>query len=377
MISTRSIPTATTFSSCNSDLPASGDGPPIPDETSPLLKTKDAHLHPTGPRRSALSSFFDDNAGLLLVAASQLFASAMNLSVKVLNSLDEPVPTLELLLVRMVITYVCSVAYMYWKKIPDPLLGPKGVRTLLVFRGLTGFFGISGLYFSLQYLSLSDATVLTFLVPILTGFSGAVFLKEPLSLRELLAGLCSFVGVLLIARPQFLFGSPQMFSDPSKVTQTQRMFSVIVALIGVVGATGAYTIIRGIGKRAHVLHFMMYFSSQCVLACTLGMILFKQPLVIPTRTSWLVMLFLIGIFGFVSQTLLTMGLQRETAGRGTLAIYSSIVFAVVFEFIVFRTTPSALSIIGTLIIVSSAIYITLTKKPVTQSAPNGDSDPEA
>ena len=31
------------------------------------------------------------------------------------------------------------------------------------------------------------------------------------------------------------------------------------------------------------------------------MSLFKQPLVIPTRTSWLVMLFLIGIFGFISQ----------------------------------------------------------------------------
>jgi hypothetical protein len=84
--------------SSDSDLPTSGEpqGPPIPDETSPLLiKTKDAHLHPTKPRRSALSSFFDNNAGLLLVTASQLFASAMNLSVKVLNSLDDPVPTLE------------------------------------------------------------------------------------------------------------------------------------------------------------------------------------------------------------------------------------------------------------------------------------------
>jgi drug/metabolite transporter (DMT)-like permease len=93
----------------------------------------------------------------------------------------------------------------YWKKIPDPLLGPKGVRTLLVFRGLTGceflqqyvphtlsrcrrFLGLSGIYFSLQYLSLSDAMVLTFLVPILAGFSGAVFLKEPNSLKEVLAG---------------------------------------------------------------------------------------------------------------------------------------------------------------------------------------------
>ena len=95
MTSTCPIHTSTTLSSSNSHLPASREGPPTPDEISPLLQTKDAHAHQSGLRRSALPSFLDDNAGLLLVAASQLFASAMNLSVKVLNSLDEPVPTLE------------------------------------------------------------------------------------------------------------------------------------------------------------------------------------------------------------------------------------------------------------------------------------------
>ena len=39
-----------------------------------------------------VSGFFDTNAGLLLVAPSQLFVSAMNLSIKWLNSQDEPVP---------------------------------------------------------------------------------------------------------------------------------------------------------------------------------------------------------------------------------------------------------------------------------------------
>ncbi|KZP24261.1 hypothetical protein FIBSPDRAFT_427198 [Athelia psychrophila] len=33
------------------------------------------------------------------------------------------------------------------------------------------------------------------------------------------------------------------------------------------------------------------------------------------------MLSAMGVFGFIAQTLLTMGLQRETAGRGTLAVY--------------------------------------------------------
>jgi threonine/homoserine efflux transporter RhtA len=43
-------------------------------------------------------------------------------------------------------------------------------------------------YFSLEYLSLSDATVITFIAPILTTFSGAIFLKETLSLNEVGAG---------------------------------------------------------------------------------------------------------------------------------------------------------------------------------------------
>lgn len=50
------------------------------------------------------------------------------------------------------------------------------------------FLAISGLYFSLQYLSFSDAAVLRFIAPTLTCFSAAMFLKEPLSLRQVMAG---------------------------------------------------------------------------------------------------------------------------------------------------------------------------------------------
>ncbi|KAH9051562.1 hypothetical protein EDB83DRAFT_1222712 [Lactarius deliciosus] len=121
--------------------PAIGACSPIPDEASPLLKPRRTHAHRqtiSERWRTAWSSFLDDNSGLLLVVASQFFFSAMGVAVKWLNGLDDPVPTLELILVRMVITYVCSVAYMYWKRIPDPFLGPKGLRALLVLRGLTG-----------------------------------------------------------------------------------------------------------------------------------------------------------------------------------------------------------------------------------------------
>ena len=94
--SARPIHASVTLYSSNSSV--LGEDRLTPDESSPLLNPQHAHEHqPTiyGPRRSSLSSFFDDNTGLLLIAASQLFVSAMSLLVKVLNSLDEPVPILE------------------------------------------------------------------------------------------------------------------------------------------------------------------------------------------------------------------------------------------------------------------------------------------
>ncbi len=122
-----------------------------------------------------------------------------------------------------VITYICSIAYMYvlsvqyclrfvdnryqvlaantrpgiWSKRSTTVTCASGVHGVCVLFRLSerrvpyhghSFFGLSGMYFSLQYLSLSDAMVLSFLSPILTGFTGAIFLKEPLALKELFAG---------------------------------------------------------------------------------------------------------------------------------------------------------------------------------------------
>lgn len=100
MGATRSTYVAVVEGSSLSELP--GEDMPIPDEASPLLHgTRDSQE----PQRNtsgrwfstklSTSSFLDNNAGLLLVAASQFFFSAMGISVKWLNSLDKPVPTLE------------------------------------------------------------------------------------------------------------------------------------------------------------------------------------------------------------------------------------------------------------------------------------------
>ncbi|CAK5278232.1 unnamed protein product [Mycena citricolor] len=313
------------------------------------------------------------NADLLLVVAAQAAFSVVNVAVKKLQSLErEPVSTLQLIVVRMAITYACSIGYMYVAYPPlentpptpyqasakgtSSLLGPEGVRLLLVFRGVTGFIGLNGTYFALQYLSLSDVTVLSFLVPMTTALSASIFLGEAFSRKEALAGLCSLFGVVLIARPDFLFG-PSTSSTP--IEERNRMMAIGIALAGVVGSTGAMTTIRAIGHRAHPIHLLSFFSLQSVIAASILMVFQHEPVVIPTRPAWLGLLAVIGVLGFLAQVLLTMGYQRETAGRAGMALYTQIIFASVLERVFFGTSPTFLSMLGTSIIMSSAIFVAL------------------
>ncbi|KAF9242862.1 hypothetical protein BU15DRAFT_72512 [Melanogaster broomeanus] len=323
--------------------------------------------------KARVMEFMEANSGMLLILLSQLFNSLMYFSVKILNQLDIPVPALEIIAIRMIITYIFCMLYTNIMKIPDPFLGPKGVRLLLVCRGVTGFFGLFGPYYALRYLSLADTTVLTFLSPMVTGVVGHLIMKESYSIRQALASLCSLSGVVLIARPPFLFGNSLSGNEgsddsPANATPEERLVAVAIALVGVFGITGAYISMRAVGKRAHPMHSITYFSLWCIVVSSTSMVVMKIPVVYPTNWQWAAMLLMVGVFGFSSQTLLTMGLQRETAARGSMTIYVQVVYAVILEGVFFGTLPSLFSIIGAAIIIASAIYVILTKQ--AQSKPS-------
>ena len=109
------------LSSSDREFPAIRDHFAHPDETTSLLRTSRDRVSQWNysewwfSARSAVSTFSDKNAGLLLVAASQFFFSGMNISVKWLSSLDEPIPTLEVCAdLRMVVFCADSVENRFY-----------------------------------------------------------------------------------------------------------------------------------------------------------------------------------------------------------------------------------------------------------------------
>ncbi|KAH0563063.1 hypothetical protein GP486_002369 [Trichoglossum hirsutum] len=218
---------------------------------------------------------------------------------------------------------------------------------------------------SLVYLPIAEATVITFLAPIVACFVCSFVINEPFTRAEQIAGLISLCGVVLIARPATLFSRDDSDISPvgsggadtvpitnstisgasssglDAVTPAKRLVAIVAALIGVVGAAGAYTTIRWIGKRAHPLISVNYFASWCTVVSA-------------TETH------------LQQQILLTSGLQYEKSSRATNMVYTQMLFALAFDKIVWGHSPGIISIVGSSLILGSAIYVALRREHASQ-----------
>jgi hypothetical protein len=101
---------------------------------------------PSKTWRVAFRLFWQRNRGLGLVTMSQFFGALMNAATRLLELDGEGMHPFQVLFVRMGLTMILCCVYMWYTKVPYFPLGKKEVRKLLVLRGLSGFFGIFGMY---------------------------------------------------------------------------------------------------------------------------------------------------------------------------------------------------------------------------------------
>ena len=245
---------------------------------------------------------------------------------------------------------------------------------------------MSRIWYSMMYLPLADATVITFLAPGIAGILCYFLLKEPFSRVERLATLVALLGVVLIAQPHSLFANSSSSDEPSteppesdgslpgldhESTSEERLIAVGVALLGVCGAAGAYTTLRMIGKRADPLISVNFFGMTCTVICIVVLALFPilgigQPSLRwmwPASAKGWFILCILGALGFIMQYLLTSGLQADKSNRANSMIYTHMLFAVSFDRWIFHHEMNLMSFGGCALILGSAITVVFTRKP--------------
>jgi drug/metabolite transporter (DMT)-like permease len=271
------------------------------------------------------------------MVGAAFFFSLMSLLVK---ALGQTLLTQEIVLFRSLVVMVLSWVWLRRRAIPE--WGNR--RGLLLLRSLFGFGALSCFYYACIHLPLADATVLQFTNPIFTAFLAAGLLGESMGAGTFALSLLSLGGVVLVARPAFLFGTLAAPLDH---------YAVGIALAGALFSASAYVTIRVLRATENPMVIVFQFAFFSTLAAVpTALPGFRVP-----DGREVLLLLAAGATTYLGQTFLTHGLIRERAGRATAIGYVQIVFAALWGLLFFGEMPTPLSIAGAALIVASTIRL--------------------
>jgi drug/metabolite transporter (DMT)-like permease len=220
-------------------------------------------------------------------------------------------------------------------------MGREKLRTrrigLHLLRMSLAFAAQLGIFVTIIYMPLADATAFMFTKPLFTTVVAVMLISEAVSARRWAATIVGFAGVLVMFRP----GSESM--DP-------------VALIAIGAALTfavANVLIRMLAATEPPSRILFYYHIG-------GIVVFTGPAIwvwrTPVGTEWL-LLMAIGVFTTVGMVCYVRAFSAGEASAVGPSENLRLIYAALFGFFLFGEVPSMWTGIGAAIIVASTFYI--------------------
>ena len=204
------------------------------------------------------------------------------------------------------------------------------------FRSLAGLTGNIMFFLAFQRLPVADVTVISQAVPIFSCIFAIIFLNEIIGWRRWLAILIGFGGVVIAINPT---GSIAIAS--------------IYALIGTLMWSTTIIFLRLLGTTEHPVKTVFYFMLVSFILTS-----FFQPFLWKEPSLSVILLFIgLGVSAFLTQLLMTYALQKAPASIVSPFNYTGIVWAIIFDYLIWNSHPLISTIVGGFIITISGIYI--------------------
>jgi drug/metabolite transporter (DMT)-like permease len=194
-----------------------------------------------------------------------------------------------------------------------------------------------------MHLPLADTTTIHFTNPVFGALLAVVVLGEVLRKWEVILVFLSLGGVIMVARPAFLFGGGESLPPAA----------VGVALMGAILSACAYVTARRLTRTNDPLVIVFYFALVTVVgSLPFNLVSFTPP--VPMEWALLVGT---GIATLAGQVLLTRALQLEKAVRVMAVGYLQIVFAGILGITLFSEIPDLWSVAGAGVIIGSTFLM--------------------
>lgn len=234
-----------------------------------------------------------------------------------------------------------------------PLFGRSGHRLDLALRAISGTIALSSVFMAYRMMPLSDASTIHFSSPVFVTVFAYFILKEAFTWIQVITGILTIIGVTIISKPEFLFGSESL------VIHEHRLYGTILAVVAAVSAAFALISIRRLKTTpAAVVVFWFAFS---LFTCGSVILLILKQFVFPTGLLTWTLLITVGLLGIGDQYFLTIALHYESAGPVSVTRTFNIVLSFLWEALILSEAIEWTSVVGAAIVSSCVLVLALDK----------------
>lgn len=273
--------------------------------------------------------------GIVCMLLSALSFSFMNVFVIMAGN----IPVTQKTFFRNIIIVIITFLIIKYKNIPINV--PKKNRIHMFSRCLFGVVGVICNFYAVDHMLLSDATMLNKVAPFFTIFFSAILIKEKATWVHYLLSIIAIGGCVFILKP------------------TVNGFITMTAMIALCGGAFsglAYTEVRILGvNHIHEDVTVFLFALFSCLVVSPSLILEDVSITL-TQFGFLL---LIGISATSAQLLVTASYKYAQASEVSVFDYTQIIFSTSLGYLFFDQLTDFLSIVGYIIIFSSAFLLTI------------------
>ncbi len=261
---------------------------------------------------------------IALLVLANLLASFSDVSLKILNG---EVPTFQYVFIRQLISTL--ILLPFWWRLPKAQRMQGGRCMVTFWRAQLILLGSACAMITITYMPLATANAIFYVGPVLMLPLSVFLLKEKPALKQIIATLIGFSGVLVVLRPETFHWAA-------------------IAGLGCALSMGLGNIlIRKLPKEQSKVA-TLFWTSVMTLPLALAFAIPQWSSISWTHVGWIVVINLLVLSYHILVLIAYKGVE---ANRIALAEYSGLVFVTWFGVMWFNEVPDVLTVIGILLIV--------------------------
>lgn len=284
-----------------------------------------------------------------LIVLATAFIAATSLIAKALgtDTLGPPLSALQISQGRFVFAFLAFSS-------ATAILRPRFTKPAWrwhIGRTASGWAGVTLMFAAVAFIPMGDATAISFLNPVIAMVLAIPILGERVGpIRWIAAGI-ALIGTLILLRP-----TPDSFQP-----------AALIALAAACAMGVELVFIKRLSRRESPIQILIINNGLGLVISSVAAAFVWQ---MPTPQQWGALV-AIGLIMACAQTAYVNGMARADASFATPFAYTTLVFATLYDGLIFGERPDAVSLTGAAVIVGGAALLAWRegrKTPVTPSA---------